>query len=56
MESQKSLLFNHMLPVKIRPGIPKPVRQTRLNRGNYRTGESAIFAPEKSPDQEYLAQ
>ena len=32
------------------------VRQTRLNRGNYRTGESAIFAPEKSPDQEYLAQ
>ena len=32
-----------------------PVRQTRLNRGN-RTGESAIFAPEKSPDQEYLAQ
>ena len=33
-----------------------PVRQTRLNRGNYRTGESAIFAPENSPDQEYLAQ
>ena len=24
MESQESLLFNHMLPVKIRPAIPKP--------------------------------
>ena len=24
VESQESLLFNHMLPVKIRPGIPKP--------------------------------
>ena len=23
MESQESLLFNHMLPVKIRPAIPK---------------------------------
>ena len=24
MESQESLLFNHMLTVKIRPAIPKP--------------------------------
>ena len=24
MESQESLLFNDMLPVKIRPAIPKP--------------------------------
>ena len=24
MESQESPLFNHMLPVKIRPAIPKP--------------------------------
>ena len=24
VESQESLLFNHMLPVKIRPAIPKP--------------------------------
>ena len=24
MESQESLLFNHMLPVKIHPAIPKP--------------------------------
>ena len=24
MESQESLLFNHMPPVKIRPAIPKP--------------------------------
>ena len=24
MESQESLLFNHMLPVKICPAIPKP--------------------------------
>ena len=24
MESQESLLFNHMLSVKIRPAIPKP--------------------------------
>ena len=24
MESQESLLFNHMLPVKIRPAISKP--------------------------------
>ena len=32
------------------------VRQTRFNRGNYRTGEFAILTAETSPDQEYLAQ
>ena len=33
-----------------------PVRQTRFNRGNYRTREFLIFTPKKSPDQEFLSQ
>ena len=54
MESQESLLFNHMLPVQIRPAIPKLWQVEQEINNKIDIHEVVIVAPISCGDTECL--